>query len=66
MAPFLVKVNIPVNKADVVCLIIVVLLCALAVRIIFGFFKKPTVKNKHLAGGDQPDDRDLAGKEDSL
>lgn len=53
MTPFLIKVNIPVNRSDVICLIIVLILCAFAVRVIMGFFTKPTVKNKDLAGGDR-------------
>lgn len=44
MANFLIKVNIPVNAADVVCLAIVFLLCAFAVHVIRGFFKKPVSK----------------------
>ena len=46
MANFLIKVNIPVNGADVVCLIIVFLFCAFAVHIIRGFFKHLEVKHR--------------------
>lgn len=49
----LAKVDIPVNgPADVILLIVVLIFCIFAARIIAGFFKKPAVKYKEDAGGD--------------
>ncbi|MGN0241192.1 MAG: hypothetical protein ACI4CS_05850 [Candidatus Weimeria sp.] len=63
MADFLIKVNIPVNGADVVCLIIVLALCAFAVHVIRGFFRKPEVKHRDQVPVRQENDIEINGKD---